>query len=127
MARLEKKIIKLRTKNPLWSVAKIAEKLGCSRVYVYKILEKANLPKPPRKKKIRLCEWCKKESTALVHKGRCSYEYYRIEVTCSFCKVRFRRTRNQLKHGYRRGYENIYCSQRCYNKGRIDKSKSWAK
>ena len=93
---LTTRITKLRKQNPLLSNEKIAEKVRCSRQYVHRVLKKTDLPNPPRKKKVRLCEVCKKESTAKVHKGRCSYEYYRPEIVCSFCKVKFRRTLYQL-------------------------------
>lgn len=122
-----KKIIKLRKDNPLWSNARIAEKVGCSRQYVHRIIKRADLPNPPKKRKVRFCAICSSESTAIVHKGRCSYEYYRPEVTCSFCHIKFRRTKTALRQGYIRGCNNIYCSRQCYNKGRVDKTISWAR
>ncbi len=126
MAYLNKKIIKLRKDNPLWSNAKIAEKVGCSRQYVHRLLKKENLPNPPRKRKVRLCEYCKQESTRKVHKGRCSYEYYKVELTCAFCRVKFRRDRSAVMQGYRKGFDEIYCTPECTIKGRKDKTLSWA-
>ena len=124
---LTTRITKLRKQNPLLSNEKIAEKVRCSRQYVHRVLKKTDLPNPPRKKKVRLCEVCMKESTAKVHKGRCSYEYYRPEIVCSFCKVKFRRTLSALRQGYVRGFTYIYCSRQCYNKGSADKTSTWAK
>tara|TARA_E500000318_G_C3511611_1_gene192552 strand:- start:243 stop:626 length:384 start_codon:yes stop_codon:yes gene_type:complete len=126
MNKLKPKIIKLRKNNPLMSNAEIAEKVGCSRQYIHRLLKKEDFPNPPRPKKIRLCEVCKKESTRKVHKGRCSYEYYKIELTCAFCRIKFKRDRSAVMQGYRKGFSDIYCSAECVQKGRKDKTLSWA-
>ena len=126
MAYLITNIIKIRKQNPLLSNQNIAEKVGCTRQYVHRVIRKASLPNPPRKRNVQFCKICGSESTAKVHKGRCSYEYYRPEVVCSFCRVKFRRHLTALRQGYIRGYANIYCSERCYHRGRVDVTKTWA-
>tara|TARA_R110002020_G_scaffold388007_3_gene598721 strand:+ start:423 stop:806 length:384 start_codon:yes stop_codon:yes gene_type:complete len=127
LAHLISNIIKIKKQNPLLSNQNISEKVGCSRQYVHRILRKADLPNAPRKRNVRFCKVCGSESTAIVHKGRCSYEYYRPEVVCSFCRVKFRRHLAAIKQGYIRGFSYIYCSRECYTKGRADKTITWAK
>ena len=117
------KIIRWRRKYPLMRPIVMARKLGVSRQYVHTILKKYDLPtSAPPQRTIRHCPICSGivPTGAKVCPGRCRYEYTNIKVTCNFCQYKFLRKRWDIIGGYRRGYQNIYCSRTCYYKSRRD-------
>ena len=116
------KIIRLKTKYPLMPNAEIGEQVGVSRGYVYKVLRNNNLNTiVPKKRKVKYCEICGKvmdiRKVRPVCSNPCRFLYYRIRVTCSYCTIDFYLKRGEVVQRYKRGYNNIYCSRSCYNKG----------
>ena len=121
----ELRIIRLRKEQPLLTGSDIGRKIGVSRQYVSKILKKEGLHnrQPTYKTKIVLCLVCNKTTprgTRLCPTGDCKQIYYNIEVTCAFCKFNFTIKRAHIVQRYKRGWNHIYCSKKCYNRGQRD-------
>ena len=119
------KIIRLRKRNPLLPSNQIAKAVGVSRQWVSYVLKRAGLiTETPRQKPIYTCWKC--GGNHIFNRRFCSddcyYEYYNIIVECSFCHVQFRRKRYVIDRGTRDGYNNIYCSRRCYYRGQREVS-----
>ena len=117
------KIVRLRNKYPLMSNAEIGRQVGVSRDYVGDILKKnglvTNVPRQTFKKHCDICgNLISKWRRIPVCSSRCRFLYFRIRVTCSYCKVDFHLKRGEVAQRYRRGYNNIYCSRSCYDRYR---------
>lgn len=117
------KIVRLRNKYPLMSNAEIGRQVGVSRDYVGDILKKNNLiTRVPHKPHIKYCEICgnprDKWRRFPVCSPKCRFLYFRIRVTCSYCKIDFYLKRGEIAQRHRRGYNNIYCSQSCFRRYR---------
>ncbi len=114
------KIIQHRYNNPHDTLQQIGDAFGVSRQYIYKVLKQNNVPtiRAKKMKNVRHCKICGEISTKLVHDGSCHFQYYNIKVNCSFCRVPFYRKRSQIIQKYNNGYNNIYCSNRCYYRGK---------
>lgn len=136
MTSKREQIVRLRTENPILRLTKIAKQVGVDKAYVHRVLKKAELPTKsvlinkkflPRR---IVCQACgddvpKSEShSARVHHihDECRYEYFRLLLTCRFCKVRFRRKRSAVKNFMVRKNKYIYCSNECRCKGQRDDS-----
>ena len=121
--KAKNKIVRLRHRFPLMSNAEIGRKIGVSRNYVREVLQKNHLiTRVPRKIHTKYCEICgipipiwKRNP---VCSSKCRFLYFRIRVTCTYCRVDFYLKRGELSQRYRRGYNNIYCSQSCFRKQR---------
>ena len=108
-----------RQEHPTLTLAEIGKEFGVSRQYIHKVLKHTNTPTlRAKKKQVKYCLVCGSATTRLVCKGRCSFDYYNIKVTCSWCRVPFYRKRGQIVDKYNRGYDKIYCSRRCYYRGK---------
>lgn len=123
--RAKNRIIRLRHKNPLMSNAEIGRQIGVSRDYVGDILKKNGLvTRVPHKPYVKYCDICgnprAKQRRIPVCSSRCRFLYFRIRVTCSYCKIDFYLKRGEVVQRYRRGYNNIYCSQKCHTRKRYD-------
>ena len=119
--KAKNKIIRLRHRHPLMSNAEIGRKIGVSRNYVRKVLQKNHLiTKVPRKTPTKYCDICGIPIPAgrknPVCSSKCHFLYFRIKVTCTYCKINFYLKRGEVAQRYKRGYNNIYCSQSCYRR-----------
>jgi len=136
MTSKREQIVRLRTENPILRLTKIAERVGVDPAYVHRVLIKAELPtksvlinKKHLPKRV-ICQACgedvpKSEShSARVHHihDECRYEYFRVLVTCKFCRTSFRRKRSELMTFIARSNKYIYCSVECRRKGQRDDS-----
>ena len=122
----KEQIIQLRTENPLMNSVDIGKKVGTSKQYVHKILKKAGLDtRVPKRKKSHRCLFCDEVIFDSVKKSRlcsdpCHFQWYYLQVNCSFCHAPFYRTRGGLIQNHRRKLNNIYCSRGCRDKGKSD-------
>ena len=121
----KQEIIRLRQYNPLMNGSEIARKVGVCKQYVSKVLKAEGLTNSvPRQRKLpRQCDLC---GYPLPKRQRfcsaiCRDTYLYLTVTCSFCHTSFIRRRSDIALGQRRGYNYIYCSRMCFNKGQKDK------
>ena len=117
--KAKNRIVRLRNKYPLMSNAEIGRQIGVSRDYVGDILKKNGLvTRVPHKAYVEYCDICgnprSKGRRIPVCSPRCRFFYFRIRVTCSYCKVDFYLKRGEIAQRYRRGYNNIHCSQKCF-------------
>ena len=123
--RTDKKIVRLRKQKPLLTGSEIGRIVGDSRQYVSHILEQEGLhnKQPTYKKTVVPCKICGKTTPRgqqLCPKGTCRDAYYNVDVTCAFCKYPFTMKRGHVVQRHKRGLNHIYCSQRCYSKGKHD-------
>ncbi len=123
--KIDKKIVKLRKENPLLTGSEISRTMKVSRQYVSRILQEADLNnrQPNYKRVVRTCEVCGQPTPRgqkLCTVGDCRETYYNVDVTCAFCKYRFKMKRGHVTQRYRRGWKHIYCSHSCYAKGKTD-------
>jgi len=121
----KQEIIRLRQYNPLMSGSEIARKVEVCKQYVSKVLKAEGLINSvPRPRKLpRQCDLC---GYAILQRQRfCSSEcretYLYLLVTCAFCHMSFIRRRSDIALGHRRGYNHIYCSKSCFNRGQKDR------
>ena len=121
---LKQEIIQLRQYNPLMYGSDIARKVGVCKQYVSKVLKAEGLNTfPPRQRKLpRQCDLC---GTAITKRQRfcslsCRNTYLYIDVTCSFCRMSFKKRRSDIALGQRRGYNYKYCSRKCFYRGQKD-------
>jgi len=114
------KIIQHRYNNPHDTLQQIGDTFDVSRQYIHKVLKQNNIPtiRAKKMKNVRHCKICGEISTKLVHDGSCHFQYYNIKVNCIYCRIPFYRKRSQIIQKYNRGYNNIYCSNRCYYRGK---------
>ena len=118
-------ILQTRNLHPFLTLQEIGTQFDVSRQYIYKVLKKAGLhtraPKPL--KSTRYCVQCGKRTAPKTKtcSDRCRFHLRYMRVTCSFCTCEFYRRKVQLKKSYYLNYKNIYCSQDCYQRGRLDK------
>ena len=117
-------ILKFRSTKPFLTLQEIGDEFNVSRQYIHKVLRKAgfhtNAPKPLTK--ARYCVQCGNRTSPKTKtcSDRCRFHLRFMKVTCSFCTCEFYRRKALLKKSYYLNYKNIYCSQRCYQKGRLD-------
>jgi len=126
-------IIRLRTENPILRLTKIAERVGVDQAYVHRVLSKADLPtksvlvnKKLLPKRV-VCQSCGEDvpktssHASRVHHihDECRYEYFKILVTCRFCRTPFRRKRSHIVNSLAK---YIYCSVECRRKGQRNDS-----
>ena len=117
------KILLYKKEHPFDTLQNIGDYFNVSRVYVHKVLKNNGLPTTRLKKlKVVYCLVCGNptEKQAKVCKGKCYFKYYNIKVNCAYCRIPFYRKRAQIKLKYNRGYNNIYCSNKCYYRGQRD-------
>ena len=123
--RTSKKIIRLRQKHPLLTGSEIGRTLNVSKQYVSKILKREGLNnrQPHYKKQITTCLYCQKvtpNKQKFCPKSSCAKEYYYINVECSFCHYKFKLARHTIINAHKAGSRNIYCSRKCYAKGKSE-------
>ena len=129
------KVIRFKTKNPFMRTSEIAKKMGFHRSYVHKVLKENGLiTKIPSGLKSRhvYCVECKELVMTIKRKNRynekkamktfcattCKTNYYYIELTCSYCREDFKRSKSRVIQAYARDSNYIYCSIMCMNKDR---------
>ena len=116
----KEEIVKLRIENPLMTGVKIGKQVGVVNSYVFKVLTNAGLhTAPPRKKTLpRQCTNCHTpiESRRRFCSRNCKVEYVWVTVKCTFCRAVFTRKRSLLEQGSRMEYNNLYCSNTCFQK-----------
>ena len=123
--KIDKKIVKLRKENPLLTGSEISRTMKVSRQYVSRILQEADLNnrQPNYKRVVRTCEVCGQPTPRgqkLCTVGDCRETYYNVDVTCAFCKYRFKMKRGHIIQRHKRGLNHIYCSHSCYSRGKRD-------
>ena len=123
--RNKKKIIRLRTRQPLLTGSEISRKLNVSKQYVHQVLKKAalNNRQPHYKKRIIFCKVCGNmtpDNQMICPTEECQRKYYHVDVECSFCHHKFQLQRSHVIQRYQRGMKHIYCSQKCYGLGQRD-------
>ena len=129
------KVIRFKTKNPFMRTSEIAKKMGYHRSYVHKVLkENGVITKIPSGLKSRhvYCVNCKEFVMTIKRRNRynerkakktfcsdtCKTKHYYIQLTCSYCKERFKRSKARVIQAYVRDSYYIYCSIMCMNKDR---------
>ena len=116
-------ILQTRNLKPFLTLQEIGNEFKVSRQYVHKILKKAGLhtgaPKPL--KSDRYCVQCGKRTAPKTKtcSDRCRFSLRWMLVACSYCSSEFYRQKCLLRKSYYLKYKNIYCSQKCYQRGRI--------
>ena len=116
-------IIKYRQENPMLTLQDIGNNFKVSRQYIHRILKQANIPtKRIIKRPVKYCLVCGDVTTRKVCKGKCNFRYYNLMVNCITCHIPFYRKRGQIIEKYNRGYNKIYCSRRCYYRGKRSKT-----
>ena len=117
-------IIQTRTLQPFLTLREIGEQFSVSKQYIYKILKKAGVhtgaPKPL--KADRYCVQCGNRTAPKTNtcSDRCRFILRYMRVACSFCTSEFYRKKALLRKSYHLHYKNIYCSQKCYQRSRLD-------
>jgi len=117
-------ILQTRNLHPFLTLQAIGTQFSVSRQYVHKILKKAGLhtgtPKPLQS--ARYCVQCGNRTLPKTKtcSEKCRFALYYMRVACSFCRDEFYRRTCLLKKSYYLNYKNIYCSQKCYQRGRLD-------
>lgn len=121
----KEQIIHLRQYNPLMNGSEIARKVGVCKQYVSKVLKAEGLTNSvPRLRKLpRQCDLC---GVFIPQRQRfcssqCRETYLYLVVTCFYCRSSFKRRRSDIALGQRRGYNHIYCSRKCYDRGQKDR------
>lgn len=131
--KLKNKIIRLRKNDPYIKSAQIARELNVSRSYVTDVLKKNNLDtvaeKPPeRYKECITCSELILPSLAFKGSNRsvkffCNYKCYDAyanpTLICKACGKQFQRSRKRIKQNERNKLEGTYCSDECYQIGRV--------
>jgi len=113
------KIVAYKYEHPYDTLQQIGTNFGVSRQYIHRVLKQTNTPTLRAKMKyVKYCLVCGEATTRIVCKGHCSFEYYNIKVNCSWCRIPFYRKRGAIVYKYNRGYNKIYCSRRCYYRGK---------
>ena len=122
---IKQEIIRLRQYNPLMNGSEIARKVGVCKQYVSKVLKAESLNNSvPRPRKLpRQCDLC---GYPILKRQRfcssdCRETYLYLWVTFAFCHISFIRRRSDIALGHRRGYNHIYCSKSCFNRGQKDR------
>ena len=120
----KEEIIKARIAQPFSTLQELGNDFKVSRQYIHKILKNAGLhtsaPKPL--KSDRYCVQCGNRTLPKTKtcSEKCRFQLQFMKVTCSFCLVEFYRRKCLLRKSYYLNFKNIYCSQRCYQKGRMN-------
>ena len=121
----KEQIIHLRQYNPLMNGSEIARKVGVCKQYVSKVLKAEGLTNSvPRLRKLpRQSDLC---GVFIPQRQRfcssqCRETYLYLVVTCFYCRSSFKRRRSDIALGQRRGYNHIYCSRKCYDRGQKDR------
>lgn len=118
------RIIKARIAQPFSTLQALGNDFKVSRQYIHKILKNAglhtNAPKPLKPN--RYCVQCggKTNNKVKTCSERCRFYLRFMIVACSYCTVEFYRRKALLKKSYYLNYKNIYCSQKCYQRSRVD-------
>ena len=109
------KIIQYRYDNPHDTLQQIGDAFKLSRQYIFKVLKQNEVPtiRAKKMKNARHCKICGELSTKLVHDGSCHFQYYKLKIVCTFCRVPFYRKRSEIVQKYRAGYNNLFCSVKC--------------
>lgn len=114
-------IVIYRQEHPYDTLEQIGIHFKVSRQYVHKVLKQTQTPtKRVKKQHVRYCLVCNNPSSTLICRGKCHFEYYNIKVNCANCRIPFYRKRAAIVSKYNRGYDKIYCSRRCYYRGKRD-------
>jgi len=127
--KLKNKIVRLRNTNYFMSTAEIARQVGVSRQYAREVLLKNNLASNvPQAKPVIYCKVCDEvitkdqRSRGRVHRGACAFAWNRIRLKCTWCRTPFYRSRKRVRQGHKLKLKNVYCTTKCYQKYRKNKS-----
>ena len=113
------RIVTYRQEHPYDTLEQIGSYFKVSRQYIHKVLKQTQTPtKRVKKQHVQYCLVCNLPSSTRVCKGNCYFSYYNIKVNCANCRIPFYRKRGVIINQYNRGYEKIYCSRRCYYRGK---------
>ena len=127
------KVIRFKTQNPFMRTSEIAKKLGYDRSYVHRVLQQSWIPtRIPSGFNNRhvYCAECKELVMTIKRKNRynkakaaktfcsstCKTHYYNIELTCSYCKEPFFRSKSAVMQNYTHDSYYIYCTVKCKNR-----------
>ena len=117
------KIIKAIIAQPFSTLQELGNDFKVSRQYIHKILKNAGLhtSAPKSLKSDRYCVQCgsRTKPKTKTCSDKCRFDLRFMRVACSYCTVEFYRRKSLLKKSYYLNYQNIYCSQDCYQKRRI--------
>lgn len=113
------RILELRREDPQLAAVRIAEMLSISRERVRQILEGEGLP-TAFYKDYGICTICGevKPGPQQYCSKKCSYEAHRVRFNCALCGESKQLLRSQYNAQVRRGYERMYCSRLCRNRGK---------
>jgi len=113
------RILELRKENPELPSIRMAEMLSISRERVRQILEKEGLP-TAFYKDYGSCTVCGKDKPGRQQfcSKACSYEAHRVRFNCALCGQSKQLLRSQYNAQVRRGYDRMYCSRLCRNRGK---------
>ena len=113
------KIVHYKQENPTLTLADIGKQFGVSRQYIHKVLKQSDIPtKRVIQRFVNYCLVCGNSTPLKVCKGKGHFRYYNLLVNCSSCHIPFYRKRGQIINKHTRGYNKIYCSRRCYYRGK---------
>ena len=113
------RILELRREDPQLAAGRIAEMLSISSERVRQILEGEGLP-TAFYKDYGICTICGevKPGPQQYCSKKCSYEAHRVRFNCALCGESKQLLRSQYNAQVRRGYERMYCSRLCRNRGK---------
>ena len=129
--RRRKDILLYKELHPLATLNEIGGYFGTTRQYISQFLRSNNIIQGPTKRRknskpIRYCPVCKNptpKSKNLYNPivcAKCRFLHYNIKVNCAFCHVPFWKKKKDIRYLYKTNYKLIYCSRKCYYKGRAD-------
>ena len=118
------RVVRLKERNPFMSTSKIASLIGTTRQNVHNMLSRRGyITKAPRLRPIPRCKICGEQvqDARKWHSEECKFAFKYLQVTCSWCRIRFYRHRDAIMRGHKERYEGIYCTQEHFHTARRNK------
>ena len=109
------RVVRLKERDPFMSTSKIASLVGTTR--------RGYITKAPRLRPIPRCKICGEQvqDARKWHSEECKFAFKYLQVTCSWCRIRFYRHRDAIMRGHKEGYQGIYCTQEHFHTARRNK------
>lgn len=121
MSKKMEAIIQLRKDNPHWTLEKIGNFVGCTKMWSYTVLKQAGLPTVATKiKEYYYCSICHQPVVKRTRMCR-PCRRTKVEIPCTLCHQLFEIPLIQYMTKKKQGQKNFYHNRSCYYQGRRDK------
>ena len=121
------RVVRLKERNPFMPTSKIAAVVGTSRQNAHNILSRRGyITKVPRIRPVSRCRICGEQvqNARRWHSEECKFEFQYLQVTCSWCNIKFYRHRDAIMRGHKEGYKGLYCTTEHFHTARRNKGVS---